>query len=493
MTDTRKPDNESTPNGYGDYPADVAAAREFFADTFLGSDEHRIEAGKKLCALGISEPGLRGAFTDEWCKVHREKEDPFTNYLEDHGSDCLHAYRDAKHSGLFATESVVKPDERKRIKDEDNALQTRRIAEAEKRRKERQAEEDRIEDERHRAAMVKKFPGMTFDDIAEVEREWLAKNFIPAKCVTLYSGDGGAGKTGSTLQLAIATAIGGEWFGIQLGEPRRVLYLSYEEGRREIAIRIKALLPHYGLTAVPGNLKIVDMTERENVTLWDDGDFGDGWDFFADHIDVFDPALIVIDALSFVYAGDANDRAKVTAFGRELNALKRTIVLCSHPSDSGMRSGKGTANSTAWRNSARAMLYIRPPSGNYRHFKIECTKANYGPTGGRLFVDCDDAGVFTLATDAKAARAAADKPDARPEFLALLAKINATGEGVTDKAKAKTYAPTVFGRMREATFNRNDFESAMRVLLEDGSIRLVEFRNVKRRRCEWRLEAVDFG
>src|ERR1700687_6131041 len=45
------------------------------------------------------------------------------------------------------------------------------------------------------------------------EREWIVRDKIPAKTVTLLSGDGAVGKSTLALPLATARALGRDWIG----------------------------------------------------------------------------------------------------------------------------------------------------------------------------------------------------------------------------------------------------------------------------------------
>ena len=47
-------------------------------------------------------------------------------------------------------------------------------------------------------------------------REWLAAERLPARDITLLTGDGGTGKSLLALQLAVARAIGSEWLGTMI-------------------------------------------------------------------------------------------------------------------------------------------------------------------------------------------------------------------------------------------------------------------------------------
>jgi RecA-family ATPase len=74
------------------------------------------------------------------------------------------------------------------------------------------------------------------------------------------------------------------------------------------------------------------------------------------------PVLVVIDARSDVFGGDEIKRVQMRTFIRMPRWLamkaKLAILMLSHPSESGMQSGKGTSGSTGWNNGARSRLYM---------------------------------------------------------------------------------------------------------------------------------------
>jgi RecA-family ATPase len=64
------------------------------------------------------------------------------------------------------------------------------------------------------------------------EREWIVRNMIPARTVSLLVGDGATGKTTLGLQLAVARALGRDWIGT-IPEPGKTLFMSAEDDATE--------------------------------------------------------------------------------------------------------------------------------------------------------------------------------------------------------------------------------------------------------------------
>src|SRR6185503_13926162 len=75
------------------------------------------------------------------------------------------------------------------------------------------------------------------------------------------------------------------------------------------------------------------------------------------------PKLLVLDTSADVFAGNENDRMQVRQF---IGLLRRlaidgncAVILCSHPSLTGINTGSGLSGSTGWHNSVRARMVFR--------------------------------------------------------------------------------------------------------------------------------------
>jgi predicted ATP-dependent serine protease len=76
------------------------------------------------------------------------------------------------------------------------------------------------------------------------EPEYEVANRIPTKQVTLFSGEGGAGKSILCMQLMVATVLQRPWLGTT---PRQgpALFIEAEDGESIIHYRMQKLLQHY--------------------------------------------------------------------------------------------------------------------------------------------------------------------------------------------------------------------------------------------------------
>ena len=75
-------------------------------------------------------------------------------------------------------------------------------------------------------------------------RKWVVPGLIPARTVTMFSGDGGGGKTLLMLQLSVTRCISALFLG-QEPTRGRTLYLSAEDEGDELQRRLEAICRHY--------------------------------------------------------------------------------------------------------------------------------------------------------------------------------------------------------------------------------------------------------
>lgn len=318
------------------------------------------------------------------------------------------------------------------------------------------------------------------------ERDWIVPDLIPMKTVTLFSGDGGAGKSLLALQLAVAVTAETDWIGRGVSTPGRVIYMSAEDDEDELHRRLADILTGTGaawddlsgltlrslagedaLLAFDNQLSLLETELFKELERRADDDL---------------PALIVIDTLADVYPANENDRAKVRQFIGILRglALRKNcaVVLLSHPSLSGMSNGSGISGSTAWNNSVRSRLYLTritddgfEPDPNARLLKV--MKSNYAGTGGEIAlnwrnglfeVEARETGLDRMAASAKAQRV----------FLKLLDTYAERGMKASPN-KSSAYAPTLFAKEKGAEgCKRIMLEAAMRDLLDNGQIAIEE-------------------
>jgi RecA-family ATPase len=361
------------------------------------------------------------------------------------------------------------------------------------------------------------FDGSRLEHVDDSEQGWIVQDMVPDDDAILNQGDGGAGKTTTMLQLAVAVATGREWLGMPtVDEPQSVLFFSCEERTKKIRMRIKPLLygaasPYSGEVtwADLTHLRIVGLADRDALMAVKDTAGRivptEMFEFFKRKIELHKPKLVIVDSLYDVYGGDENTRAQVRQFvgliRRFTSRFGCALIVLGHPSLYGMASGSGTSGSTGWRNAFRGMLYTTvtesKKKGGARLHKIEVKKGNYGEPDKAVDLIWS-AGIFVpLVVDQEIEKI--DAKAAREKFMELLARHIANGGAVSMFDTARTYAPRVFARSSQAAdFTDEAFRVAMEELADQGRIAMVEYTRPDRHKST-RLEPVtpddepDFG
>jgi RecA-family ATPase len=318
------------------------------------------------------------------------------------------------------------------------------------------------------------------------QREWLVPGLVPMKTVTLFSGDGGTGKSLLALQLSVSVAAGLDWLG-RWARPGRAIFMSAEDDDDELHRRLHDILisvgKHWGdlggltLRSLAGEsalLAVDTQVELYQSTLFDE---------LEDRAEGEQPTLVVIDTLADVYPANENDRAKARQFIGILRglALRRScaVMLLGHPSLSGLASGSGSSGSTAWNNSVRSRLYLQRIIENEGYEPdpdrriLSTKKSNYGRVGeeisltwrgGAFVADETPSSIEEMTSGLKAERV----------FLALLDRFTEEGRYVSASPSA-TYAPSLFSNHQDAEgCTKRAFVGAMNTLFARGAIVVAE-------------------
>jgi RecA-family ATPase len=324
---------------------------------------------------------------------------------------------------------------------------------------------------------------LSWDGMPVPEREWAVKDRIPARNVSLCSGDGAVGKTTLLLQLSVAHALGRDWFG-RLPEPGPVIYLNAEDEARELHYRLAAICAHYNgrfselkdlhLLSLAGEDAILARTDRKGIIV----PTPILTKLRAAALDIR-PKLIVLDPSADVFAGNENDRSQVRQFITLLRGLaidaNTAVLVASHPSLTGMNTGTGLSGTTAWHNSVRARLYLKGAKTNNGEEldpnlrQLEVMKSNYGPGGERIAMRWHQ-GIFVPETG-QSLKQRADARKAEEVFLDLLRRLE-TQERTVSANIGPTYAPKVFADYPGVSgVTKKAFQEAMIRLLDSGRIR----------------------
>ncbi|MEH2517802.1 RecA-family ATPase [Bradyrhizobium sp. AZCC 1610] len=324
------------------------------------------------------------------------------------------------------------------------------------------------------------FINMSFWDATPVPaRQWAVRDRVPAHQVTLFSGEGGSGKSIVELQLACAHVLGRDWFGT-LPEPRPVIYQGCEDTRDELHRRVANICQHYdvgfadliagglnmfscvegdGLLGVPNRSGQIEPTRLYNRLLEAAKDI--------------QPIHIGIDTSADVFGGSEIDRGQVRQFVSLLRKLaiaaNGSVVLLSHPSLTGINSGTGISGSTAWHNSVRSRIYLTSDDDLRT---IEFKKNQYGPLGERVVVRYQD-GVFVPEGGKTDVELAMIHKVADNAFLDLL-NLTAKQLRFFGAQKGTNYAPAQLAKLPQAKgYTAKTLGDAMERLLAAEKIKLV--------------------
>lgn len=211
-------------------------------------------------------------------------------------------------------------------------------------------------------------------DTASVpQQKFLWEGLVPAEVVTLLAAHGGVGKSFLGLMLCVSVAFGLPLFGLPTRQSKAVFF-SAEDGALTLRRRLKVIAGCMGVKACDLNGRVfpLDATAGD-ARLYADGRTGgqltQTYSELRDFMRREEIGLVVVDNASDTFDGSEVDRAKVRAFMRALTTLAREnnagCVLLAHV-DKGTSRGdrglntEGYSGSTAWHNSARSRLFMRP-------------------------------------------------------------------------------------------------------------------------------------
>lgn len=232
-------------------------------------------------------------------------------------------------------------------------------------------------------------------------REWVLDGLIPAGKVTSLLGPGGKGKTLAALQIGLHVSLGKTIFGIAT-TPGPVLGIFCEDDHDELQRRVRAACAAERFDLADARQFVPISREGEDTALCT---------FERDHIRlelfhreleatiaIMRPRLVILDTAADMFLGDFMSTPHVRQFlkvalGGLCVRYGCAILLLAHPSKAGQVSGEGDGFSTAWSNSVRSRLYLRPqraadatestPELTDRRV-LELKKANYGPGGVKV-------------------------------------------------------------------------------------------------------------
>ena len=271
-----------------------------------------------------------------------------------------------------------------------------------------------------------------WQDIPDIKREWLIDQWLPSNTVTMFNGEGGAGKSWLTLQAVCQVCCGFRDAYLDPGfgkvadviKLRDVVFATYEDEPAEIKRRLQTLADGMkwiedSLTTIYQHLHIVDM--RGIGSVWGPGmgkHFQNTGDLLSAGEDLRaickdkKARLLVMDPLSGAFGGNENDRTAVydfvSSFRRWGDEKKCTVLVIGHLPKSQEGKAAGFSGSTAWPASVRSMWTLSQKSfvegeGETKETKsywaLEHTKSNYAAIQPTVYLAKQEKGWWAKATD----------------------------------------------------------------------------------------------
>jgi DNA polymerase len=335
-------------------------------------------------------------------------------------------------------------------------------------------------------------PIREWDDKPAPEIGYGVEGRFPLQVVSLFSGEGGGGKSTTTQQLAVAHVLGREWLGCI---PRKgpAIYVECEDPEDVLHWRQRAIAEHYGVTqaaiADAGFLMLPLADDEESAILATAPDRSGIihptplYDRLYEMAGDIRPVMIGIASAAIVFAGNENVRPEVQQFMWLLRRLARVsggyVLLVAQPSLTGIGdasiSHAGLSGTTQWHNGSRGRAVLRavkPEDGSVDTGlrEIRFYKNQYGPLSASGFVRYTN-GLF-LPVEGMSMDAAERAAKAEEVFVALLKKFTAQNQ-VVSHAAGRNYAPARFADHPEAQGVTNkEFAQAMQRLLDAGVVEI---------------------
>ena len=221
-----------------------------------------------------------------------------------------------------------------------------------------------------------------WDNIPDVDRDWLIDPWLPANTVTMFTGEGGAGKSWLTLQAICQIACGFRDAYLDpdfkkvadVSNHRNVVFATYEDEPAEIKRRLRQLasgMPWIAdsMDTIKRHLHIVDM--RGIGSVWgpgigkhiaNTGDLLSAGEDLQEICKSKQAKLLVMDPLSGAFGGNENDRTAVYDFVSSFRGwgdiAKCAMLVIGHLPKSQEGRAAGFSGSTAWEASARSMWML---------------------------------------------------------------------------------------------------------------------------------------
>ena len=308
-------------------------------------------------------------------------------------------------------------------------------------------------------------------------RQWIVQERIPARNVTLLTGQGGVGKTLLMQQLAAATVLACDWIGV-VPEPGPVLFITAEDDEDELHFRYHRIAQHYQTDfdkLSDAGLSLLSLAGKDSaMAVADARGIVRPTDLFHTMVRTareLCPRWIGLDTAADIFIVNERDRSQVRQCISLLRGLAleidTAVILLAHPSLAGISSGSGLSGSTAWNNSVRSRLYLKTEKKKTKDENedededeltdgmgariLEFMKSNYSALAAPVKLKWRDGLLVpdNLPVLAPIDRAVLEER-AKTVFLTLLRRYNRQDVTVSRKENANNFAPKVFASDPEA-------------------------------------------
>lgn len=337
------------------------------------------------------------------------------------------------------------------------------------------------------------FPIFTVDQLAGKpipQRDWLVKGVFPANQVNMVNGDGAVGKSLLVAQLCVSTALGRPWLGLPVTKVGPAVFLTAEDDTSEVHRRMHDIANHHGVSlSALTNLHVVSLAGHDAVLATaDTSNVMQSTALFqrlAQYVRTVRPAVVVLDTLADLFAGDENNRSHARQFVGILRGLAievgTTIILLAHPSKSAMADGTGYSGSTAWNGSVRGRISLSREKDemdpDIRLLDLGL-KPNYAQGGQQMRIKWAK-GVFIPMQASEQGIAANGM--AQTLALELLDKFTAQGRRVGIKTGPMSAAKAFHDHPDGKHVSKKVFQEALEYLLGIGVLELAEVKNEHRK------------
>ncbi|MBF0182273.1 MAG: AAA family ATPase [Magnetococcales bacterium] len=314
------------------------------------------------------------------------------------------------------------------------------------------------------------------------EQTSIVEKLVPEGEVALFAGHGGAGKSFVALLLAIFVTLGRNFAGLWT-KPVKVLFFSCEDSPRVLRKRVRRICSSLGVdpSSLKDRLFLLDASDVDPALHRGERQQSVGTQLLGELqklVEQLDVGLIVIDGASDTFDGDEIRRAHVRAFLRDLRMRlarpDRAVLLLAHVSKTAAinpraAGGQDFSGSTAWHNSVRSRLTLRPDGQD--GLIVEHQKSNYGALSKPIRLKWVD-GCPVVTDPESSASKGDDSEEIKVSLITVLSDFDLRGERVPVAMQGHSTAfKTMSGhRWFPPGLASNDFAVAMRALETDGRI-----------------------